>query len=391
MSKKSPPRRNIERIRRLLGEWPQDPDAESADVRWARRVITGGDAAPPGEALRPEVAYAVVEQLVDEEASERLGLLARTEHRLVSKAARTALHRLRSKKLAVDVPSQTGTRPTGTGQQVQQRLKSLATIYDALWERLVWVAQDGPSGVAVHHARLSAMYGLVDLQTGETSRRQYRSAARELMSEVNGEMVPGEDALWLIQDAVRLRLALGRSLPAGYTRASQALGPELPGLHPALALPAGDVPTPALTGIYDIPELAAWGPDVETLRRVALQLDQVATSRLVLDENQRQQQTSAVLARAAAEYFTAERCAGARRVLLDTAHLLSIRGRGRDAVLVRRAADVFDASPEQVAESPLAFRFFEHRLRVPKAEESEAHPAPPTDRSGGIIIPGKEV
>ena len=147
--------------------------------------------------------------------------------------------------------------------------------------------------------------------------------------------------------------------------------------------------------IYELPELAAWGPDMEVLQRVALRMEEVVESRLVLNDAQRDQQLTAALQRAAEEYFTPERCAAARRLLLDTAHIVQIRGRGRHAVLLRRAADAFEAAPEQVVASPLAIRLFERRLRRPAAEAADtaedSAPAPAgTDRSpGGIFIPGK--
>ena len=232
MPKKTPPDRDIERIRRSLAG---TEEGDSADICWARQILLGDDAPPPGDALRPEVAYALVEELIERQDADTLARLAQSHHRSVAKAARTGLHRMRSHRVAVEVPVEAEPHE-GTGAAGQQSIRSMATIYDSRWERLVWVATDSPSGLRIHQGRLSALFGLVELHSAAATRKEYRAKTREILEELGGEMVDPDHGRWLIHDAARRREAHGRSLPRGYVLAARSLGSAPEGGHPALSM-----------------------------------------------------------------------------------------------------------------------------------------------------------
>jgi hypothetical protein len=389
MSKKPPPPKDIARIRQLLAADTVPDEHASADLLWARKRLAGDPTAPPGEAVRPEVAYALVEELAQRQEADSLAGLAKLQHRTISKAARTALHRLRSQKVEVDVPTQEE-RSAGTGQPIQQGIQSLVTIYDGRWERLVWIGQDAPSGVLVYQCRVSALSGLIDFRAGSTTRREFRGRARSIRLELGGEMLETPTALWFIEDAVRRSRATGRSLPEAYAKASQSMGEVAQGEHPGLAVAPSGCTASRMLELLELQELRFWSPDGTFLRQTQLKLDEIATSRLVLNPGQRQQQIDAVLERAMAEYYTPARCEACRQVLLDTAHLVGLKGTA--AADLRAAADLFEQPPERVAAHPFARGFIERLVRPGEREETEGEGDDEGDggssEGSGLIVPG---
>lgn len=383
MSKKAPPPQAVARFRAQLTA-DGDPDAGSADIQWARRTLQGEQATPPGEALRPEVAFALVEELVATRQAELLSRLAASSHKLVAKAARTGVHRLRSKRVEVELPPDgAGEEHAGTGLAMQQGIPSVVSIYDGRWERLVWVGLEATGGVTVYQARISALYGLLELRTGDTTRSELRRTTRKIRQELGGATVDEREGVWFIRDAARRCEQAGRSMPEGFARHSQGLPGHPGGAHPAEALEPHDVD---LIELYDLAELRYWGPDPQFLRRLSLRLDEIATSQLVINDQQRRMQADAAVERALAEYLTPARCASSRVLLLDTAHLLAATSRAREASRLRAAASLFELPAEELARHPFARELVRRRLPDTQAP---ARPEEPDPGPGGLIVPGR--
>jgi len=392
---KRPPQRDIERLRGLItADDPRDADDTSADIHWARQTLDGGEHPPPGDALRPEVAYALVEELIQRQtpqAAQMLGRLARSTHRDVAKAARTGLHRLRSHKVEVEVPVKSqGEQHEGTGTNTQQALPGMATIYDSRWERLVWLADDAPRGVRVFQGRLSATFGLLELNATSTTRKEYRTRTRQILDELGGEMVPPQDARWLVHDAAQRCSARGRSLPRGYALTSQRIGAATGGDHPALRLEL--LPGADLIPLYDLPELKYWYPDGDFLRRLAHQLEEAGTSQIVLSDAQRAQRRADIVDRSVEEFFDAVRCQTCRLLLLDTAHLFMVKEETRErARLLRTAADQLLGTPREVALRPFPRHLVERIVQRPADAHDHPHEHPhdpdSSHQGGGLILP----
>lgn len=371
MSKKTPPDRDIERARQSLASGAGE--ADSADISWARQILLGNDSPPPGDALRPEVAYALVEELIDRQESEMLARLAQSHHRAVAKAARTGLYRMRSHKVPVEIPVEAEHPHEGTGVVSQQTVKSMVTIYDSRWERLVWLADDSPGGLRIYQGRLSALFGLLELHGAATTRKEFRGKARQILDELGGEMVEQDDARWLIRDAARRSEEHGRSLPRGYAAASQGLGPARRAAHPALDIVQGEAGSSAsLLALYDLPELRFWLPDREFLHRLSLRTEEAKTSRIVLNEAQRCERLADIVERSVADFYTSQRCQACRTLLLDVAHIFLARGATDRATALRRAAEQYLGTPDEVAARPFPRHLVE---RVVMQAQSAGHGA----------------
>ncbi|MCC6749451.1 MAG: hypothetical protein IT371_17435 [Deltaproteobacteria bacterium] len=363
-----------ERLQQPRGEsaWP-------ADLAWAHEVTRGELAAPPTE-VDEEVVQALLAELLVRERTEHLAWLAGLPHRGVAKAARTALHRLRSQKVAVEVPVPAeAALPSAPAPSEGEALAGMVSMYDGHGQRLVWLAEPGRKGLLLHWARASARTGLLEFTTGRVNRRTLRQDLQALQKQVSAVPVTADEARWFIHDAARRCEALGRGLPSTFLRASSLLGPAPRTPHPALTLPATQVSEEKLLALFELRELRAWVPESEPLRRLMLKLQELATSRLVISDEVRAEQVRALVDQAVADYFTVERCAAARTVLLDTAHLLAAQGRSEEALAARGAAELFVHPGPEVGASAFARKHVERVLppdlhvgSSPRAEQPAA-------------------
>lgn len=216
----------------------------------------------------------------------------------------------------------------------------------------------------LHRARVSWRGGLLELKTGTTTRREYRNVLRDLeQRELMTARCDEAAASWLLQAAARQTKELGRGLPEGYLLASRLLTGKRDAPHPALAI-ASD--PSELLELYERPELfIGWMPEEDAMQKLALRLQEIATSTILVDETQRRQQATEALEAAAAEHFADERARDdTRRFMLDLAHLLALRESPRDAARVRAVVDLFESA--DVVEHPFARRFFERFIDISK-------------------------
>jgi len=355
-----------------------------------------------------EVLVGLVDELVARNDNDRLAALAQVKHKAAAKAARTALHQLRSRKVKVEVPG-AGPRQRGSGAETGRSNlpSSMATLYEPDWRRHVFMIDDAVGGsVNVYWGRISARVGLADLELLKSmTRKELRALLSRFREVVELVQVPRAEAYWLIADAADRCRATGHTLPSGYAAMTTMAGGAPGGGHPA----EGKAPHPEadheqLTALYEGEELRSWVPDQAFMQRMVMRLQEVSTSRLVLDEGQRRSRIMAVVDSAIEELFDEQGLAAGRRVMLDTAHLLFCKGDEERGSLFRAAADVFSLSPERAVVHPLVRGFLERLLNMdallasmdeapaPEAGEEppEAAPAGAQENvsEGGIILPG---
>lgn len=388
MSKKRPPPRYVAEIRRALtsdadrSDWPED-------LAWARAAL-GGDVTRPPVTVEPEVVVALIEELLSRDEVALITRLTEVDNKTVYKPARAAVHRLRTRKVDVSVPSAAPRR--GSGQELDRRPRSLITAHDAQWEREVGLVDETPRGISLVLAHVSARHGLLDShQIGSLTRKSYREIYKRLESATTVVDVEDSVARWYIEDAVVRCSEAGRGLPRGFARISQQLGAAPGGPHPALSLDPAEVSNTRLLELYQEPELQHWFPDQLFLRQLEQRLQEVLGSKLLIDEQQRRIHLASVLDRALEEFYTAERRRSARQLLLDTAHVAALQDRGPTAGAMRAAAELYQLPAAEVVEHPFCRYLLERLINMPQLEQSMAEasaPPPPDDKQGGgIIIP----
>lgn len=361
------------------------PDADLPyDSKWARGFLHG-ESTPTPEVLREEVVIALVEELVVQGEAALLTSLAQTSNRGAAKAARKGLHRLRTRKVPVEMPTPAPPPSSGTGQVARSGVQGVISMYDHRMHRSVWLPHEAPRGLMLNRARISVESGLLDFEVWASSRKKFREMRRAAQEHIEVAQVAPEVVRWLIHDAARQAQGLQRGLPPDYIKSSQLLGPVPSMIHPASEIAPADAPPAELARILDLKALSLWVPEQEFIQQVSLRVQEITTSRIIADDRQRHAQLTNLLDQTTEEYFTPQRMEACGRVLLDTAHLLLAGGRPEEAALVKAGATLFERPQDEVHTHPLPRLFIERVLGgiTPPREEP-----PQEEPRSKLIIPG---
>ncbi|HTO99336.1 MAG TPA: hypothetical protein VMK66_19950 [Myxococcales bacterium] len=367
---------------------PQPRDVEAARAALARlqaeavaepRVVAGEIAALPGM-----LSLALVHAAGRASRQEVLAELAVAPDRTLAKEAKRELQKLKQRGVQVQEIRPQGApvlKPLPEGEAPV----CYASSIDAWGERAVWWSRPGRQGVEVVQVVLSDLKGILAVDALGLSRRTWREFVKRLPRQdvVTSAEIPREHARQLIADAEAAGARNGFSPPAAYAEALVLLGPapEKPPPSPGLAVEIEDEAQSQAAGarLFDDPLFAAWIPEEDEVRRFALRVDEIATSRLYLDEKQKQVAFEQAADDAAAAYFTEQRRKLYARRLLEMAHVLASEKRlpaARTAVAVARALD-------QGAPSPFCRALFTHALEgrlQQKAKEPQVTPS-------GLVTP----
>jgi hypothetical protein len=154
----------------------------------------------------------------------------------------------------------------------------------------------------------------------------------------------------------------------------------------ASAAPAGDdrerLAESAL--LFDETELRTFVPPERLLRELALKLDEIDVSPLLLDGRQKSERRQHVLDQAVESYFTRERRARYARRLFELCDLWTSRGRSEPAARASAVArHLVGAGP--ILEDPFSRRMFDRIFAAPSAAPA---PEPEKPASGSLILPG---
>jgi hypothetical protein len=196
-----------------------------------------------------------------------------------------------------------------------------------------------------------------------------------------------DHARHLIAAAEQEGVRNGFSPPPTYGEALRILGPAPltppPSPGESVEVSPEEEPEHVQVGaaLYGDPLFAAWIPEEDALRAFALKLDEIAVSKLYLDDGQKKTAMYRAAGDAAEAYFTAERRARYSRRLLEMAHVLLSEGRtgqAQTALAVSRALVRDDG-----ARTPFARGLFAHALEQRLARRPEPPPPSPT----GLIQP----
>ena len=366
MSNKRPSRQVTQEIRRVLtsesegSNWP-------TDLTWAHGFLGGVDAPPP-ESMDQEVLIGLIDELLHRQDNDRLSTLARAPHKGIAKAARTAIHRLRSRKVDMAVPgAEPRKRGSGNSPGCSTLPDSMATPYEPDWRRHVFLLDPGVSGsINVYWGRISAYKGLVELELLKSmTRKELRGMMGRFKEVVDLVSIPRSEAHWFIADAADRCRATGHTLPSGFAAMTTQVGGAPSGDHPALTRPPHpEADHQALMELYKGEELRGWVPDQALMQRMVMRLQEVTTSRLVLDEQQRRSRIANVIDSNLEEVFDDQGCAAGRQVMLDTAQLLHCKGDDERGSLFRAAAELFSLPPERAVVHPFVRHYLERLLHM---------------------------
>jgi hypothetical protein len=349
-------------------------------------------------ALPEEVAEALVVALVRREDVAKLTALAGGKDKAMAKRARRGLHLLRSRGRNVEVPRPAAPARVSFGAAAEELPVSLASVPIGDGEQMIWFAQAGTDGkVDIFQGHVQDDRGLYRFEAMHASRKHWRAAVHEFLALENMIIVPvpAPYARWRIEEAAARAVALGRTPPREYAEMRHVMGlAEAPTPHPVEELvpesAVAAVPPERLATVLDLPGLASWRPPEEDLRRLWLRINEIATSRIVIDQRQRTEQQLEATRRAAREAWEGPLRLRLVERLREAAYLLARRALGgrrdHDAALVLAASRRL-ADPAATAEDdPVIRRLYERFIaRLPPKEG--AAPAEEAERPGSLVLP----
>jgi hypothetical protein len=261
------------------------------------------------------------------------------------KAARRALHRLRSSGLAVEIPVAARTEaPALAAQETFQALQAMVTAPDGVGSRLLWLLFERPrgSGLVLFTLAVNDVVGVKDVIVDETTRRRFERHLDDWSerSERQPVEIPTEYGLSLLSEALALNAESHFPVPRDLVLRRPQIG-ELPP-PPTAALIHQHISRgqiflmPNLLeesgGLLDAePELIGWVFSYGEVERFAKEYRAADESRLVLTAEPRETRLERIIASAIDALFTPEIRRAWRRRLEETAYIFWQSGRERSA------------------------------------------------------------
>jgi hypothetical protein len=316
---------------------------QAEELHEAARAFLEGDVdLMPGALAAPEVER-LVAFLVGRSDMARLQRLGESRDKAVAKAARKAVHLLRTRGVPAPAPEKKVYRLKGP-YAPESDTPSMASIIDGRGERVMWLARVTPDGFDVFQAETSETRGLVGFSVGSVSKKDWRSHVSGILNAEKNMVVRAASShvRWLIEQAYERTLAAGRTLPEEFARARLDLGPvDKPEHHPALDLaPPLAVEEARARGasLHELPECASWIPPEDAVAKLDVELGQIATSKLVVSHADRADQVARAIEKLADEALTPHYRALLAERLHETALILVARHAEDEARLATAVA-----------------------------------------------------
>ncbi|MGA9525778.1 MAG: hypothetical protein WBV82_30245 [Myxococcaceae bacterium] len=357
------------------------------------------------EELPEALALAVLDASVQAGVTTLADVLSGSAKKPLAKAAKKALYQLRSKGVAVpEKKPEVAARPE---PQREEAPPSLVSAITGNGERALIVGRPIRGRIETLQMVIADEHGVVHLGTQEISRGQYRNLLKDAHrpDAPSAVEIPYDQARELVAEATGTNLRSKTPFPGGLELALHHLGVTSWEQPRQLPPPEPDDQGLAARGasLHDEPEIRQWLPPIDTLRQLALKAQEIATSALYMDENQRAQQLRHTVQTMAEGFFTEPMRQLYGRRLWHMADLFERSTRPEQARIARaEARRLFHGAPGLF--SPFGVKLFEKVLELsgpqfgaPLAEGPEAQatteapneegPAGERKSPGGLILP----
>jgi hypothetical protein len=248
------------------------------------------------EALPEPLALAVLESTVIAGSPTLAEALASSGQKVLVKAGKKALYRLRSRGVQVAEPAHPpAPEPSRPLAASPETLPAVLTSIDGTGERVLELARPlRGGGVEAIQLLLSDEHGVERIQVVETSRGEYRRVVKQATSPGPDAAVelPHAEALERLAVAVGLNLRTHTAFPPGLDAVLRHLGVQPRDEPPALPPPEPDDERLANEGhkLHDEPEMRGWLPPMAELEKLAFKVDELESSPLALTPAQRNEE-----------------------------------------------------------------------------------------------------
>jgi hypothetical protein len=213
--------------------------------------------------------------------------------RAVRRAARVALYRLAQR--GVQPPPRGAPKPV-VERRPERAVRAWLSGVDGSGSRAVWLLFEGAwGGQALCSLIVNDEAGVLDAAGGEISKKRLETELSALRASQKLPWVEVEPAraLTVVGEAVALHRARGTHPPAAFARWERLFTPSAPPPLPDIA------PDPGLVerapSLLELPELAGWFLDPESVQADALDLLQARESKLVVSEQIKAEREAAIV------------------------------------------------------------------------------------------------
>ncbi|NMB76187.1 MAG: hypothetical protein GYA21_13780 [Myxococcales bacterium] len=284
-------------------EAPDTADAREHFARALEILRGGGD---PRRVMELPALFQEAFLLLWEEAREPeplLDLLNLTRDAAVQKAARRALHRLRS--AGMDLPDPAAPRPSvlaRAGAPAEKVLPCHVSEPSSQGVESLLLSRYVHGGVATAQAFLDDESGLVEFDGGVVGRNRHREILRSVQAEGEARWleISYEEARQRLTEGARQAREKGRPLPEKYLE----LSAHFPEVAP-VEVPRGrelfqrdelsGVPLSDTASLLDREEFAHWGPPRRFVEVMIQKLDEIRQSQVIISDEQRLEQVRRLL------------------------------------------------------------------------------------------------
>jgi hypothetical protein len=259
----------------------------------------------------------------------------RTE-RTLRRAARVALYRLAQR--GVQPPPRPAPKPV-VERRPERAARAWLSGVDGSGSRAVWLLFDGAfGGQALCSLIVNDEAGVMDAAGGEITRKRLETELAGLRASQKLPWVEVEPsrALAVVGEALTAHRARGTAPPAAFARWERLFAPSEPAPLPALtADPALVERAPAL---LELPELAGWFLDPETVQTDAVDLLQARESKLVVSDQIKAEREEAIVGQVIERELGLDARRRWARRLVDMAFIFGATDRPEPAAVAEAAA-----------------------------------------------------
>ena len=327
-------------------------------------IASAGRASPEELATIARSPDAVVDEALAAFAAERGAdalpaltvLTGDRADRGVRRAARRALYRLAQR--GITPPATPGRRVVE--RQAERAVRAWISAIDGSGSRATWVLFEGAyGGLKLCSLIVNDEVGIVEVAGGDITKKRLDRELQTLRAEQKLPWieVPAGRALAIVTEALDRHRALETAPPADFER----WRPVVEAGHADAAIadtvatePVDDAALARSTELLELPDMAGWFIDPDSVQADALEVLQTRESRLVVSEQIKTEREDAILVRVMERTFTPEARARWARRLSEMAWIFDATEREESARLARAASAAFADLERDVTQHPLA-------------------------------------
>ncbi len=272
--------------------------------------------------------------------------------RTVRRAARVAIYRLAQR--GVQAPPRPAPKPV-VERRPERAVRAWLSGVDGSGSRAVWLLFEGAwAGQSLCSLIVNDEAGVMDAAGGEITKKRLETELAALRASQKLPWVEVEPARAqaVVGQAVTLHRARGTAPPAAFARWERLFTPGEPAPLPALtADPALVERAPTL---LELPEMAGWFLDPESVQADALDLLQARESKLVVSDQIRAEREEALVTRVVERELGPDARRRWARRLVDMAFIFRATDRPEQAALAEAAAAALADEAREAPPQPFA-------------------------------------